>query len=164
MINEEQTAHVSRGKLYDAVSSRIGQRLQQLKVQVERLAIEQPSPERVAEILQQIDWESFGLQNQVLTEDYSLAQESQAHSTLDATCTQERSFFRMGLSYRNGFATRMRGYMDPTELMGFAARGLFVNGSTTDSATATNVREIGPLRAWKHFLEANLLGKWNVLV
>ncbi|XP_050384185.1 uncharacterized protein LOC126800815 [Argentina anserina] len=38
LLNNEEAKHLSRGKLYDAVSSRIGHRLRQLKVQVDRLA------------------------------------------------------------------------------------------------------------------------------
>lgn len=162
LFDEEQTKHLSRGKLYDAVASRIGHRLQKLKHQVDRLALEQPSAERVADILHQVDRESLGLQNHSLNEEYSLAQGTLVQSKLDITSTQEHSFFRMGLSYGDAFASRMRSYMDPTELMGFAARGLFMNGRTTDIAAI--VRERGPLRAWKQFMEANLLGKWNVLM
>ncbi|GAY57441.1 hypothetical protein CUMW_179480 [Citrus unshiu] len=162
LVDEEQTKYLSRGKLYDAVASRIGHRLKKLKLQVDRLALEQPSAECVADILHMVDQESLGLQNHFLNEDYSLAQEALVQSKLDITHTQERSFFRMGLSYGDAFASRMRGYMDPTELMGFAARGLFMNGRTTDIAAI--VRERGPLRAWKQYMEANLLGKWNLLM
>lgn len=162
LVDEEQTKHLSRGKLYDAVASRIGHQLKKLKLQVDRLALEEPSAERVADILYQVDRESLGLQNHLLNEDYSLAQEALVQSKLDISPTQERSFFRMRLSYGDAFASRMRGYMDPTELMGFAARGLFMNGRTTDIAAI--VRERGPLRAWKQYMEANLLGKWNLLM
>lgn len=40
LLNEEQIQHTSRVKLYDAVSSRIGHRRQELEVQVEKLALE----------------------------------------------------------------------------------------------------------------------------
>lgn len=126
------------------------------------MVLEQPSAERVADILHQVDQESLGLQNHLLNEDHSIAQETLVQSKLDITPMQERSFFRMGLSYGDAFASRMRGYMDPSELMGFAARGLFMNGRTTDIAAIG--RERGALRAWKQYMEANLLGKWNVLV
>ncbi|KAJ0015265.1 hypothetical protein Pint_19774 [Pistacia integerrima] len=159
LLNEEQVENVSRGKLYDAVASRIGHRLLQLKLQVDRLALEQPTAERAAEILQQLDWEPFGIRNHVLTEEYSLTQETQAQTNLDITSSQERSFFRMGFWHEGKFASRMCGYMDPTELMGFAARGLFMNRRSDDSIAS--VREIRPLRAWKHYLEASLLGRWN---
>lgn len=158
MLNEEQEESLSRGMLYDAIASRIGHRLHKLKVQVDRLALEQPTAERAAEILQQLDCEQFGIRNHILTEDYLLAQETQAQTNLD--CSQEQPLFRMGFWHKGAFASRVRGYMDPSELMGFAARGLFMNHSRSGDRVAS-VREIGPLRAWKHYLEASLLGRWN---
>ncbi|TXG65099.1 hypothetical protein EZV62_006374 [Acer yangbiense] len=118
LVNEEQNnKHVSRGKLYDAVASRIGHRLQQLKVQVDKLALEQPSVERAMEMLKQFDWESLGMANDVVTEDGLFGQESQADAYING------SKRRVLVAWRN----RIRGYMEPSELMGFAARGLFMN-------------------------------------
>ncbi|KAL5783886.1 hypothetical protein ACOSP7_008915 [Xanthoceras sorbifolium] len=158
LLNEEQTKHVSRGKLYDAVASRIGNRLQQLKFQVDKLSLEQPSVERAAEILQQVDWESLGMANHVVTEDGSLGQETQVQGETDSNGSK----LRVEVAWRN----RIRGYMeDPSELMGFAARGLFMNRKAIDSSSSSNssasVREIVPLRAWKQFLDVNVLGHWN---
>ncbi|KAK6121133.1 hypothetical protein DH2020_045121 [Rehmannia glutinosa] len=74
LINEEPNKNISRGKLYDAVSTRIGDRLQKLKQQVEKLALEQaqqlqkyPSrvTERAAGLLQNVDWESLGMGNYI---------------------------------------------------------------------------------------------------
>ncbi|KAK0602045.1 hypothetical protein LWI29_029847 [Acer saccharum] len=157
LVNEEQNnKHVSRGKLYDAVASRIGHRLQQLKVQVDKLALEQPSVERAMEMLKQFDWESLGMANDVVTEDGLFGQESQADADINGPKR------RVLVEWRN----RIRGYMEPSELMGFAARGLFMNRKAIDSSSSSsscaNFREIGgPLRAWKQFLEVNLLGHWN---
>ncbi|KAK4850504.1 hypothetical protein QYF36_007292 [Acer negundo] len=149
LVNEEQNnKHVSRGKLYDAVASRIGHRLQQLKVQVDKLALEQPSVERAVEMLKQFDWESLGMANDVVTEDGLFGPESLADADING------SKRRVLVAWRN----RIRGYMEPSELMGFAARGLFMNRKAIDSSTSSSsssssssasFREISdPLRAW----------------
>lgn len=155
-----------RKLLYDAVASRIGDRLHELKVQVDKLAIEREmqlqdhssdSIERASGILQQVDWELFGMGSfmslgddskhrleTVNVPNISVSQPQQSHSDQ---------------SRRVGFSYRMRGYMDQMELMSFAARGLFMNNETKNSAGCR--RELGPLKAWKQFLEANLLRQWN---
>lgn len=55
--------------------------------------------------------------------------------------------------------SRIRGYMDPAELMGFAARDLFMKRKSENNSS--NLKEVGPLEAWKRFLEANLIQKLN---
>lgn len=47
----------------------------------------------------------------------------------------------------------------PTELMGFAARDLFMKRKSENNSS--NLKEVGPLEAWKRFLEANLIQKLN---
>ena len=141
-ILTEERQNEARGNLYDAVSSRIGNRLKQLKVQVERIVVEQSlqsqnypwhSTERAAGILQQIDWESLGMESYITSEDISSAsmQNFHAEPTMNLTNPKEPNSpewrFRMGFSYEGGIVSRIRGYMHPTDLMGFAARGLFVN-------------------------------------
>ncbi|XP_021816926.1 tafazzin [Prunus avium] len=171
LLNSEGAKHVSRGKLYDAVSSRIGHRLRELKVQVDKLAqVTRPqnlpaqNTERAAVILQQVDWESFGMGNFVSSEDDdSLVPETQVQ--LVSTYTQEpRSTdtdrrFRVGFSREVGIASRMRSFMDHPDLMGFAARGLFMNRRARE--TTPSGRGVGPLKAWKQYLEANVLPQWN---
>jgi len=185
LLNMEIVQHASRGKLYDAASSRIGHRLHQLKIQVDRLALEQAtqlqnhpvrSVEQTAGILLQLDWESFGMGSYLSTEDDStLTQESEIPPRLDATYSQEPAsslgqeaqiqpklnytYLKMGLSYGDGIVSRMRGYMDPTELMGFAARGLFMNLRSKEFSAS--YREVGPLKAWNQFLEDNVFRQWN---
>ncbi|KAE8706441.1 Detected protein of confused Function [Hibiscus syriacus] len=70
LLNVEDASDASRGKLYDAVASRIGIQLQNLKVKVDKLALEQSiqsenlnkdGAERAASILHQVDWDPFGL-------------------------------------------------------------------------------------------------------
>ena len=171
ILDAEGVENISRGKMYDAVASRIGQRLQQLKIQVEKLALEQSVEfqqaaagitERAADMLQQVECGgSFGAGIHVSTKDRVLPCEIQPSQ--DATYQQElRSsdrYFRIGFSYDSIIISRMRGYMDSTELLGFAARGLFMNYRAKEHTSG--IRDVGPVRAWKQFLEANLLGQWN---
>lgn len=164
ILDAEGVENISRGKMYDAVSSRIGQRLQQLKVQVEKLALEQSVEfqqaaagitERAADMLQQVDWGSFGPGSHVSTEERDLPCEPRPSQEL---LSSDR-YFRIGFSYDSIIISRMRGYMDSTELLGFAARGLFMNFRAREHTAC--IRDVGPVRAWKQFLEANLLGQWN---
>lgn len=179
LLNVGEAQHESRGKLYDSVASRIGHRLHQMKIQVDRLALEQAmqlqnhpgrSAEQTVRILQQLDWESFGMGSYLSTEDdSSVRQESEIPPRLDATYSEEQetqiepklnyTYLKVGLSYGDGIVSRMRGYMDPTELMGFAARGLFLN--LRPKEFSASCREVGPLKAWKQFLEDNVFRQWN---
>ncbi|XP_057961144.1 uncharacterized protein LOC131153106 [Malania oleifera] len=172
LLNLEGSEHVSRGKLYDAISSRIGQRLHELKVQVDKLAIKQlqlqnyplQSTERAAGMLQQVDWESFGMKSYIFPEDDSNSSELKIHTQPELNLapslepTSERCF-RMGSSYEGGIMSRIRGYIYPTELMGFAARGLFINRQREDHPASLS--RIEPLKAWKQFLETNVLQQWS---
>lgn len=168
LLNEEQSQDISRGELYDAVSSRIGHRLQELKGQVEQLALEHSiqfqnhhtqTTERAAGILHQVDWESFGMENYITSEDDSSSStlKIQSQMKLNAIDTQEATpserYFRMGFSYDFGIVSRIHGYMDPTELMGFAARGLFLNRRSEEKLAS--IQETRPLKAWKQLLEAH---------
>ena len=164
------------GKVYDAVASRIGHRLQELKVQVEYLALQHQielqnyhgrSAERAAGILQQLDWESFGTGSFTSNDDEASAiREIKIQPKLNVNYHQQEQavssdrYFRVGLSHEGGITSRMRSFMDPAELMGFAARGLFMNCKTQNFSTTTP-QEVGPLKAWKQFLEANVLRQWN---
>ncbi|KAI4349951.1 hypothetical protein L6164_010490 [Bauhinia variegata] len=163
--NMEKTKDVPRRRLYDAVASRIDHRLRELKVQVENLAIEQEmhlrnrstqSMERAYGILHQVDWELLGLEGFMSVEnDSGEKQEALVVPNTKASQPQES---HSDQNLKMGFSYRVRGYMDRMELMTFAARGLFVNGESKSSA---GFREMGPLRAWKQFLDANLLRQWN---
>ncbi|XP_034912988.1 uncharacterized protein [Populus alba] len=164
ILDAEGVENISRGKMYDAVASRIGQRLQQLKVQVEKLALEQSVEfqqaaagitDRAADMLQQVDRGSFGSGSHVSTEESDLPCEPRPSQEL---LSSDR-YFRIGFSYDSIIISRMRGYMDSTELLGFAARGLFMNFRAREHTAS--IRDVGPVRAWKQFLEANLLGQWN---
>ncbi|KAK4381811.1 hypothetical protein Sango_2932200 [Sesamum angolense] len=160
LINEG--ANISRGKLYDAVSARIGDRLQKLKLQVEGLAVEQalqlqtyPSrvTERAAGLLQNVDWESLGMENYIGIDDNSPRQEPVLEPNVAQLYPQESSrderCSRVGPSGEGGFVSRIRGYMDSTEFMVFAARGLFTNHRTNEYFV--NLHGVSPLKAWNKF-------------
>ncbi|XP_061357470.1 uncharacterized protein LOC133301788 isoform X2 [Gastrolobium bilobum] len=166
ILNMEKGPDVPRRRLYDAVASRIGDRLLELKVQVDAIAIEQEmqlqdhsshSMERASGILQQVDWELFGMDSFMSVDDDS--KQRQDTVVLPNISVSQHQQSHRDQSWRVGFSYKMRGYMDQMELMSFAARGLFMNNETKISADCN--REIGPLKAWKQFLEANLLRQWN---
>ncbi|XP_022719430.1 tafazzin [Durio zibethinus] len=172
LLNAEETTDSSTGKLYDAVASRIGHQLRNLKVQVDKLALEQSirlenhhkdGAERAADILHQIDWYPFGLgSDECMVDDESSREETRVQLKLTAACPEESTpdrYFRIGFSCEGGITSRIRSYMEPTELMGFAARGLFMNRRPKENSAS--VSDIRPLRAWKQFLEANLFQQWN---
>ncbi|KAJ7977936.1 Tafazzin family protein [Quillaja saponaria] len=167
LLNTEEARHVSRGKLYDAVASRIGNRLQELKVQVDKLAIEEAlhshncsikNTERAAGILQMVDWESLGMESYLSLEGNSTTQRQEILMPPTPNVTQPAESSSNGYQ-RMGFSSRIRDYMDQTELMSFAARGLFVKRRAKE--VPADRREVGPLMAWKQFLEAHASGQWN---
>ncbi|KAK9919887.1 hypothetical protein M0R45_028461 [Rubus argutus] len=138
LLNTERAKHLSRGKLYDAVSSRISHRLRQLKVQVDKLA-----------------------QATQLLNDGSLMEETPEQLVVPGTQEPRSSDrFRVGFSREGWIASRMRSFREPTELMGFAARGLFMN-RRADKTSPSGRRRVGPLKAWNQFLEANVLPRLN---
>ncbi|KAJ8447825.1 hypothetical protein Cgig2_015188 [Carnegiea gigantea] len=165
LLNAEGSDLASRGSLYDAVSSRIGQRLQELKAQVDKLALEHSSRmkqfaaqsmDRAAGILQQVDWESFGMKNYVMSNDDS-ASSNQGHAEEEVTLShQQQSILDQYKTTRftdeGGIKSRIRSIGDPNELMGFAARSILPNQSKDASQ---NFHQLNPLRVWKQYLEAN---------
>lgn len=167
IVNMEKGPDVPRKRLYDAVAARIGDRLHELKAQVDTIAMEQEtrlqnhsphSSERASEILQQVDWELFGMDSFI-----SSAHEDDSVSRRETVDLPNTSISQQDLqsdSKRVGFSYRMRGYMDQMELMSFAARGFFMHNSETKNSAGFG-RGIGPLKAWKQFFEAHLLRQLN---
>lgn len=165
LLNAEGSELASRGSLYDAVSSRIGQRLQELKAQVDKLALEHSnrmkqfaaqSMDRATGILQQVDWESFGMKNYVMSNDDS-ASSNQGHAEEEVTLSyQQQSILDQYETTRftdeGSIVSRIRSIGDPNELMGFAVRSILPNQSKDASQ---NFHQLNPLRVWKQFLEAN---------
>lgn len=121
--------YASRGALYDAISSRISQRLHELKVQVDKLALEQSlqlqlntprNSERAAGILQQLDWEAFGMQSYIVGEDnpncMTMTAQNQHGDILDQTQGQGASSSErkrnMDFFWEGGMMSRIREFMD----------------------------------------------------
>ncbi|EEF49883.1 taz protein, putative [Ricinus communis] len=164
LFNAEEREQVSRGKLYDAVASRIGSQLLELKVQVENLAFQQsikhqhPSAtERAADILHQVDWDSFGMGSHVIRKDDT--SDSEILPKPNFTSHQEPissdGYFRTRSSPEVGIISRMHSFMDSTELLSFAAKGLFMNLRRKENRSSFG--DVSPVRAWRHYLLANLL-------
>ncbi|ERN02214.1 tafazzin isoform X1 [Amborella trichopoda] len=160
--------NISRRALYDAVSSRIGNRLEELKTHVEKLDLElrilgeawQPEKDRrVSEIMEQVDWEAFGFGNFILgAQDTSPVQPTHLHSVearnyswgLKTNPIAKNRYATMGFSYEGGITSRLCRFMDPTELVGFAAKGLMMSSRKKEKYLSSDVT---PLRAWRLFLE-----------
>ncbi|KAE8686605.1 hypothetical protein F3Y22_tig00111053pilonHSYRG00022 [Hibiscus syriacus] len=144
--------------------------LNSLKVKVDKLALEQSiqsenlnkdGAERKASILHQVDWDPFGLGSHGYMADESSVEKTRVETKLNDISPEEATpdrHLRMGFS-RGGIGSRFRGYMDPTELMGFAARGLLMNRRSKENCS--DVGDIRPLKTWKRFFESNLLLQWN---
>lgn len=146
LVDKDDPQHVSTGILYDAVSLRIGHQLQELKVQVDRLALEQlskttdstDSGEHGSGIWQQIDWEAFGIGHYMSEEhspNFNQIMDVQPIGRLDQSPTLNSArISRIRLFDEGGIISRIHGFMNPSELMGFAARGLFMNGRITNES------------------------------
>ncbi|CAN0914160.1 ATP-dependent Clp protease proteolytic subunit-related protein 3, chloroplastic [Linum grandiflorum] len=129
-----------RGKLYDAVASRIGERLQKMKATVEQLALHPSSPELLQ---QEVDWARME----------SAKDHEFGKLTLSSTAAQESRYESSSLVGR--VSSRMAAYWDSTELAGFAARGLF-SSFEPKVVDSPSVEGPSPLRAWRQYLEDNL--------
>lgn len=158
LISGGEDKNMSRGKLYDAVATRIGDRLQKLKLQVEALAVEQalelekyPSrvTERAARLLQKIDWESLGMGNYMGLDEKKdpLVEPSVTQLHPKDNSHEEQSFGGAGYSVGGGFVSRIRGCMDSTELTLFGARGLYRNHRTNEYLGS--LRDVTPLKTWR---------------
>ncbi|KAK4732027.1 hypothetical protein R3W88_025015 [Solanum pinnatisectum] len=141
--------HFEDGKLYDAVSTRIGDQLQMLKAQVDRLAVQEALQsqhyhdyvaERAAGIVQHVDWEALGMDNYMsIGEDHASPprQEPSSEQPLVEKQMEENSqdrYFR---------------YTGSTELMLCSARCLVANSRVKENFE--NIQEIAPLKAWNNF-------------
>ncbi|CDP17184.1 unnamed protein product [Coffea canephora] len=166
ILNLEENQNMSRGKLYDAVIARIRDRLQRLKAQVERLVIEQSLqlqnyPTKVTEqsagILRQVDWGSPGKETYTRLEDYLSPRKNLTTEKVevDQTQLQERSLqsrnSRMCLLWEGGIGSRNQCYMESTELMGFAARGLLMNNTPRVNDCFVDIQGVNPLKALNDF-------------
>lgn len=135
--NSDGIQHISRGILYDKATERIGQRLQELKAEVDRLAAEQQSAESqnhyiqnikddVYRLWQQVDWEAFGIGSSMSSEPSSDQEPSKPEPHLEVE-PSETSALSAVMPYDAVVPLWFCRHMDPSELMGFAARGLIKN-------------------------------------
>ncbi|KAG9152966.1 hypothetical protein Leryth_023755 [Lithospermum erythrorhizon] len=122
-ITNMENSNVSRGDLYDAVSSRIGSNLQRLKTKVDALAVEQSleSQDRVqqatdpaAGIFQQVDWESLGMDDYVRTEEYSSLASPRKEQLPAEVCSKkvEQEIRRDQTSIDKSLRSRIHGLID----------------------------------------------------
>ncbi|GAB2277452.1 hypothetical protein Dimus_012158 [Dionaea muscipula] len=169
LLNSEGNRLLSRENLYNAVSTRIGDRLQELKVKADKLALEQtaqmtnPSPDSTARaigILENVDWELFGTGSCMISDRDTISREDNANTFQILTHQEparvsDRSI-RTGC-YESGIMSRIRGCLESTELRGFAARNLLFNQSKNKSVI---YNEVNPLKAWKQLLEVNVPMQW----
>lgn len=155
MASKEQG--FSEGKLYDAISLRVGERLKEIKRELDELVYKQSLQNRnthnlqeiemVDDISQFVDWEANNLLSQK-----SLAEDGEHVSNLNERSTSEsvnqasesdgfhqqlgvrRNEPEKGymcandISHYHGNVSRLQSFMDPSVLMGFAARGVLMNG------------------------------------
>ncbi|CAG7882082.1 unnamed protein product [Brassica rapa] len=131
LVDTEGAKHVSRKQLYDAVSSRIGQRLHQLKQQVDKVSLgahySEESPALLGKQISQTDVVSNGLDCQVP---------------------------KRGLPSEGSISLKVKRFLDSTEIMGFAAKGLFQSNYKSRDESA-NYGEIRGLKAWREYYDVN---------
>lgn len=166
--NSDDTQHTSRGILYDKATQRIGQRLQELKVEVDRLAAEQQSElqnhniHNVSDdgyrLWQQVDWEGFGIGNSMLSSEPSAVQEQskEAEPELRLEVEQSVSPAPSDVAVPNWFQR----HVDPSELMGFAARGLIKNGKLEEGYR--ELQEPTTLNTWWWSQANNAVPRWSI--
>ncbi|KAL9233313.1 hypothetical protein vseg_008331 [Gypsophila vaccaria] len=167
LLNGEGAEFASKGDLYDAVSLRIGQRLQHLKIEVDNLALVQgrptqelsvPSMKRATGILQHIDWESLGMESHAFCGDESTLTSQGRQNEEVITSHQELSISEQNdtnqteVADNGGMMSRIQRSIGSVEFMGFAARGLFQNRLLDLS---DRYKKPSPLGAWKQLLESS---------
>ncbi|XP_020600160.1 uncharacterized protein LOC110039443 isoform X2 [Phalaenopsis equestris] len=153
----DDTEEVSRVVLYDAVSSRISHRLRELKILADKLASEHTidlqyyfthKAKGGYALWQRVDWEEFGMvyvmqsdeKAQISKEFFSRRpkNDQEQRQEPNSAKTVEMSFSH---GYGGGIVSRVRGYMNPTELMWFAASGLFWYGKLLDETAHDNIQD-----------------------
>ncbi|KAG9444535.1 hypothetical protein H6P81_015875 [Aristolochia fimbriata] len=173
LASADESLYSSRDKLYDAVSTRISHHLHELKVQVDNLVLEESlqaevHPLRNREwanvILHQVDWDGFGTGGYTFQEDISPSSNPQIVTRPgqhDLSWKPARYNWTVKMSsYEGGIMSRIRGYMNPYEIRGFAAAGLLMDRCLQED-TDTTIGGASPLKPWKRFLEANIFQQWN---
>ncbi|KAL9250285.1 Tafazzin-like protein [Drosera capensis] len=134
----------SRESSYDAVSSRIGERLQELKAQADKLALEQSAQTRkpldtivgATGALEQVDWELFGMSSHMISHDETNSNEGmpitqqilpQILPRQEPVAASDR-YIRVGC-YGSGIVSRIQRCIESTELKGYAAANFLLDRS-----------------------------------
>jgi monolysocardiolipin acyltransferase len=187
--NSDDTQNISRGILYDKASERIGQQLQQLKAKVDRLAAEHRDELENRQIdntvndgyqiWQQVDWESFGIGNMLSSAEQSLVQEppkqvqhelllaeesisppKQAESELHLEEQSVSPIPSAAISRDVGIPHWFSRHADASELMGFAARGLFKNGRFMEEGYR-QFEQSTVFNVWREAQGNNAMPRWS---
>jgi monolysocardiolipin acyltransferase len=169
--NSDDTQHLSRGILYDKATQRIGQRLQELKVEVDRLASEQQSElqnhhiQNVSDdgfrLWQQVDWEGFGIGSSMLPSEPSFVQKQSKEAEPEPPLEVEQSLSpapSAAISFN--VPHWFQRHVDPSELMGFAARGLIKNGKFLEECYR-ELQEPATLNSWWRSQACNAVPRWS---
>lgn len=166
------TQDIPRGILYDKVTQRIGQRLQELKVEVDRLAAEQ-EPElqnhNVGDdgyrLWQQVDWEGFGIGSSMLPSEPSAAAqvpsreaEPEPHLEVEQSVSPAPS---AATSYDVAVPHWFQRHADPSELMGFASRGLIKHGKFLEEGYREFQQSATTLHTWWVSRANNAAHRWS---
>jgi monolysocardiolipin acyltransferase len=184
--NSDDTQNISRGILYDKASERIGQQLQQLKAKVDILAAEHRAELQNRQIdntvndgyriWQQVDWESFGIGNMLSSAEHLPVQEplkQVQHELLLAEETisppkqaepelhrEEQSIPSAAISRDVGIPHWFSRHADASELMGFAARGLFKNGRFMEEGYR-QFEQSTVFNVWREAQGNNAMPRWS---
>nr|CAB3475334.1 unnamed protein product [Digitaria exilis] len=171
--DSDDTEHVSRGILYDKATQRIGQRLQELKVEVDRLAEEQQSElqnhhmHNVNDagylLWQQVDWEGFGIGSSMSLSEPSVVQVQSKEAEPEPHLESEQSVSpapSAAISYDVAIPHWFQRHVDPSELMGFAVRGLIKNGKFLEEGYR-ELRESATMNSWWWSQANNGVPRWS---
>ncbi|RLN23069.1 hypothetical protein C2845_PM07G33770 [Panicum miliaceum] len=169
--NSDDTQPISRGTLYDKATQRIGQRLHELKVEVDRLASEQQSElqnhhiQNVSDdgyrLWQQVDWEGFGIGSSMLPSEPSFVQEQSKEDEPEPPLEVEQSHSpapSAAISFN--VPHWFQRHVDPSELMGFAVRGLIKNGKFLEECYR-ELQEPATLNSWWQSQAYNAVPRWS---
>jgi monolysocardiolipin acyltransferase len=166
------TQDIPRGILYDKVTQRIGQRLQELKVEVDRLAAEQ-EPElqnrNVGDdgyrLWQQVDWEGFGIGSSMLPSEPSAAAqvpsreaEPEPHLEVEQSVSPAPS---AATFYDVAVPHWFQRHVDPSELMGFASHGLIKHGKFLEEGYREFQQSATTLHTWWVSRANNAAHRWS---
>lgn len=165
LFMESREQGLSKMEIYDAISQRVGERLQELKNELDKLvyrnSLENSNPHHIATMdkvncaFHFDEWEAHDFpsytklkENEDVVHMYPVGSESESHTLphkiLETNNTHHQvdrlqkiqDFLHEGdtlaenVGFQGGIVSRVKEFMNPSELMGFAARGLVVNAKS----------------------------------